>query len=333
MKIFPIFIPQQGCQQQCVYCNQFLTTEPGLPDLELTENKIKNFVAKNKSVIKQIAFFGGTFTLLEKSQRRQYYSLTKKYLDDLCSVRISTRPDAISDNILNELIANGVKTIELGVQSFAESVLKRAGRNYRLSEILSSINMIKTYGFEIGIQIMPGLPGETDETLKLTVEQIILQRPDFVRIYPTLVLKGTELEKWYYTGKYVPWDLEKAVEECSKITEKLSKKNIMISKLGLHSDIGDKKENMVAGPYHPAFAELVYGEMMLNMISERFVENCNIKISNLDRSLFEGHNKRVLSKLKKKHGESSFKISYEADLKHHQIRIENVNPRKKKVIT
>ena len=197
MKILPIFIPHLGCPFNCVYCDQHLITKTNHINPKEITKRIKNFCRKNAAIRdKEIAFFGGTFTNLPIEKQKELFDLTKPFLSQIFGIRISTRPDFIDDNILKLSKENKVKVIELGIQSFSDDVLSASKRGYNAKTAISACNSIKKHNFKLGIQLMPGLPDFSEKSIIETVKITIRIQPDFVRIYPTIVLKKTVLEKW-----------------------------------------------------------------------------------------------------------------------------------------
>jgi histone acetyltransferase (RNA polymerase elongator complex component) len=296
MKILPIFIPHLGCPNNCVYCNQKSITKSDLPNLKETKILIDNFCRRNAGIEKEIAFFGGTFTNLSQPDQQQFFDLIKPQLNDKTSIRISTRPDAISENILDFCQQNGVQTIELGIQSFDNEVLSATKRNYTSETVFHSCQLIQKKGFRLGIQLMPGLPGFSKKSLEISIYSTLQIKPDYVRIYPTIVLKGTELATWYEFGLYPPLSLEEAVSISAEMLRVFTIADIKVIKIGLHSDI--EADQIIAGPYHQAFGELVRSEIYLAEILTEFTDK-TLCLSPADISLFKGFDKKMLRQLKK----------------------------------
>ena len=297
MKIFPIFIPHLGCPFNCIYCDQDTITKSKPPIIQSISNNIKQFCENNKLIEKEIAFFGGTFTELSQKIQQQYLDAVNEFKDTLTSIRISTRPDSIDQDILEFCKINNVRTIELGIQSFSDNVLSTTKRGYTAQTAIESCDLIKKNNFNLGIQLMPGLPGFSTSTLEETIETTIWLNPDFVRIYPTIVLKGTKLEDWFNNEKYFPLTLEESIKITSKMIGKFRKENISVIKVGLHSDI--VKNSIIAGPYHQSFGELVRAEMLKVEIVNGFKAK-TLEISSSDVSLFRGFNSKMLKEIKAK---------------------------------
>lgn len=295
MKILPIFIPHLGCPGNCVYCDQNKITKSELPQADIIQKLCENFCRKNAAGKKEIAFFGGTFTNLPFSEQQFYFDLIKPYLDDNTSIRLSTRPDAVSPEILDFCRRNGVRTIELGVQSFYDEVLSAARRNYTAQDAVSACRLIRQEDFFLGIQLMPGLPGFSRKSLNKTIQTTLMLKPDMVRIYPTIVLCDTELADWFAAGLYHPLTLEEAVAVSAEMINAFRQQNIKIIKIGLHSDI--MPQQILAGPYHQSFGELVRGEIYFAQLQQNFSDQ-TLSISPADVSLFKGYEGRMLCRLK-----------------------------------
>ncbi len=261
--IIPIFISHLGCPFQCVYCQQERITgqEKWLPTAEEISNRIEKFLSTrkpNKYSHTEVAFYGGTFTglpqkLIEEMLQAAFSFVQKGEID---SLRASTKPDYIFPDQLLLLKQYQMTTIELGVQSLDDQVLKKVGRGYGPSEVFGAVENLKKAGFKVGIQLMPALPGASEEEAFETAEKSIALQPDFVRIYPTVVLEGTGLAALYRQGVYQPWNLEQAIRVCRRLQAMFSEANIPIIKMGLEFST-DERSGILAGPYHPNFRQLV----------------------------------------------------------------------------
>jgi len=296
MKILPLFIPQQGCPFTCIYCNQVSITNSPNIDIDHFKVLISNFCHKNKDTNKEIAYFGGTFTALEKNIQLDYFNLIKPYNSKIRGVRLSTRPDCIDHNILTFLRENHVSTIELGIQSFSDRVLRSSGRGYLAEVAMNACKMIIDHGFDLIIQLMPGLPDDDRITFEETIKKTISLKPAGVRIYPTIVLKGTALEKIYHAGNYQPLELKETIQWLKDASKLLDKAHINILKLGLHSDLAPK--DIIAGPFHPAIGELVKIEILFDDITLNWIPEKTLQVSASAISLFRGHDQLLLNKLK-----------------------------------
>lgn len=327
--VIPIFIPHKGCPFDCIYCNQKKIS--GQRD-EMTEEKmiseIESYLSTaDEDAYIEIAFYGGSFTGIEKSEQFKFLNIANEYLKKgrIKAIRLSTRPDYINEEILNYLKEYGVVTIELGVQSLDDEVLEKSCRGHNQKAVYNSSKLIKKYGFVLGIQTMIGLPGDTDEKALSTAEKVVELKPDLLRIYPTLVIKDTYLEKMYNRGEYTPLSLEHAVELCAKLLSIYRDNNINVIRVGLQateSISGDG--DVVAGPFHPAFRQLVESKLALKKIEEIIERNnlskkrslsictCRKKISDV-----VGHKRSNVNYLKEKYGYVNVEVKESYDV--HEI--------------
>ena len=270
----PIFIPMEGCRFDCVFCNQRQITGQQQPmgDDEII-NKIELFletIPPGDNHI-EIAFFGGSFTGLPLERQKHYLGLVQPWLKrtDVKGIRLSTRPDYIDNQILSLLRAYGVTAIELGVQSLDREVLRQSGRGHTVEQVRTAARLVKRAGFLLGLQMMPGLPGDTLEKSMATARDIIALGAETTRIYPTLVIRHTHLEKLCHQGNYSPLTLDEAVEWCSRIVPLFEEAGVNILRLGLHASEGILKgEDLVAGPFHVAFGEMVYSRIWYNILRD-----------------------------------------------------------------
>lgn len=271
-----LFVPHQGCPHQCSFCNQ-KTISGSVKELTPRDVRETLFKAVSDGVDPEnteIAFFGGSFTAVERSYMISLLRETKPFMEErkFCGIRVSTRPDAIDEEVLGILKEYGVTSIELGAQSTDSQVLLLNHRGHTRDDIIRASGLIKEKGFSTGLQMMTGLLGDTPEKALRTAEDIIDLKPDTVRIYPTIVLEGTYLGELYKKGEYKPQTLEEATELCSVLLKRFYDENIAVIRLGLHSG-GNVEEGYIAGPYHPAFGELceskIYLEKAIKMLSEK----------------------------------------------------------------
>ena len=312
--IIPIFVPHLGCPNDCIFCNQkSISGQKTNMTKEKAKNIIDNYLKniKDNENEKEIAFFGGSFTGIEEEKQEELLSLAYEYIKDgkVNSIRISTRPDYINKQILKRLKKYKVKTIELGVQSANDYVLYKAQRGHTFEDVKKASKLIRLYGFKLGHQMMVGLPESTQEDEINTAKALIKLKPKMVRIYPVLVIKGTKLEEDYKSGKYDPLTLAQAIETCKKLVRMFANKKIDIIRIGLQNtdeitDPNDKNSEVVAGPYHPAFRQLVESEMWYDAIVEK-IKKLNVKVSKveitvnpIDSNNVIGHKKNNVTKLK-----------------------------------
>ena len=263
-----LFVPHLGCTNSCIFCNQ--KTISGKCEPLLTEDIIRaaEIAKTGKYDISnsEIAFFGGSFTAIEREKMISFLEAAKPYIGTYFGgIRISTRPDCIDREVLEILRCYGVTAIELGAQSMCEDVLEKNQRGHTPEDTERAVALIKEYGFSVGLQMMTGLYGSDEEKDIYTARKFIELHPDTVRIYPTVVLENTELARLYEKGEYEPSSLQEAVSLSAKLLMMFHKNNIKVIRLGLHSG-GNVEEGFVAGVYHPAFRELAESEIYKNAI-------------------------------------------------------------------
>ena len=266
--IIPVFVPHLGCPNDCVFCNQRRISGHMSPaGAETVRNAIENAAALTPPGTKrQLAFYGGSFTAIPAVQQIELFEAARPYLEDgtVSSIRLSTRPDAIDGAVLARLKKYGVTTIELGAQSMCDEVLKLSGRGHSSSDVKEASRLIKAAGFELILQMMTGLPGDTDEKSVETARRIIALRPDGVRIYPTVIVRDTALYDLWKAGRYAEHTVEDAVSVCAKLTAMFDEANIPIIRMGLNPTEDLSGGDAVGGAYHPALGELVRSRMMLD---------------------------------------------------------------------
>lgn len=284
--IIPIFVPHLGCPNDCVFCNQKSISGQ---TKQVTKEDVKNIIEEHLKYIKkdskvEVAFFGGSFTGIEEAKQEELLSAAYEYIKQkkVDSIRISTRPDYIDKKILKRLKKYKVKTIELGVQSANDYILKKAGRGHTFEDVVKASKLIRWYGFELGHQMMVGLPESTTVDEINTAKQLIKLKPKMVRIYPVLVIKNTKLEKDYNDGKYKPLTVIQAVEVCKELVKLFVKKHIEVIRIGLQptdtiTNPDNDKSEVVAGPFHPAFRQLVESGMWYDVIVEK-IKQLNTKV-------------------------------------------------------
>jgi len=304
--IIPIFVPHEGCPHSCVFCNQDKIT--GVNE-EVTAQTVRSTIndylqtIRNKSATIEVSFFGGTFTGIREEKQRELLEVAKEFKDKkiIDKIRLSTRPDYINDYILTYLKCYGVDIIELGVQSLDEEVLRKAGRGHNVLDVVKASKLIKEYEFVLGHQIMPGLPGDTFEKDINTTKASIEMNPDICRIYPALVIKDTPMEKMYKCKDYVPYSLEEAVNISKVMYDMYRKNKVNVIRIGLQpTESINEGRDIVAGPFHPSFRELVEGSLLTDIILENMQEERNalIYINPKDLSKLYANKKTYFNKLK-----------------------------------
>ena len=269
--IIPIFIPHYGCTHACVFCNQQKITGRTTPT---TAREVTGIIDEHLKRITEkryieVAFYGGSFTALDIKVQSELLAPAYRALQcgKINAIRLSTRPDCINDMIVQNLIAFGVSTIELGVQSLDNKVLQASARGHSAADVVQAVAVIKKMGLQCGIQLMPGLPGEDWISLITTVQGVIRLTPDFVRIYPTIVIANTKLAEMYYDGSYTPLNISAGVTRAAFIKILFAQHNILVIRTGLQAteDL-DNSDVVLAGPYHPAFGEMVDSYLFYLMI-------------------------------------------------------------------
>lgn len=340
--IIPIFLPHGGCPERCTFCDQRVsggkavplstlqkTIEQHLSTLKSKKAKTSPDPAKFSKNKTELAFYGGTFTAMPKNTQLRYLNAVEPYLanNHIQEVRVSTRPDAIDFDWLKFLKKYSLKTVELGVQSFDPMVLSALGRTHSIDSVRQAVDILRSLNLNLGIHVMIGCPLEKlDNDIKI-LENLNNLHPDFVRIHPILVIKGTPLENLYRSGEFQPIDLEEAINRAAFLCEKLEERGISVIRMGLQPN-EILKDSIVSGPYHPAFGDLVRSRMMRNYLSQCIQGVGNkgsvfITTNAQKRSLVSGHKQENLLWLKEKFKLTSIHINV---VKAHNVRKDKNNP-------
>ncbi len=301
-----LFVSDLGCPHRCSFCNQkTISGKITPPTAEDVEKAVGTALSTSECNEGEIAFFGGSFTAIDRGYMLELLKKAGEYVskDMFRGIRISTRPDCIDADVLAVLKKYGVTSIELGCQSMDDEVLSLNNRGHSSACVPSAAELIKSFGFELGVQMMTGLYGDTPEKSIETAKKLIALEPDTVRIYPTVVLENTELERLYRKGEYTPQTLEEAVDLCSELLMMFNEKGVKVIRMGLHSG-GNVEEGYVAGVYHPAFRELCESriylkntEKELEKISGRDIE---ITVGSRYVSMLTGQKKSNIKELENK---------------------------------
>ncbi len=220
----------------------------------------------------EIAFFGGSFTAVDREYMISLLQAANEYIDEFKGIRISTRPDCIDEEILTVLKAYNVTSIELGAQSMSDKVLELNTRGHNSDCVRKASSLIKSFGFSLGLQMMTGLYGSSEELDLYTADEFIKLCPQTVRIYPTVVLEGTKLAEYFLSGAYTPHTTDSAVKLCSKLIPMFENSGIKVIRVGLHSS-DTMESSIIAGAYHPAFKELCDNTMFFDRIIELINDN------------------------------------------------------------
>ena len=335
--IIPFFIPHAGCPFTCVFCNQWkISGQEEIIKPEEIDRYVEAYLQKSRlwpDRYCEIAFYGGSFTALLPDMQRGFLEAAaeQRKKGRIKGIRISTRPDFIDRQILERLMFYGVTTVELGVQSLADEVLTEACRGHSVTDTDQALKLLREYPFQVGYQLMLGLPGDSFSFARLTAERTVAAHPDIVRIYPTLVLKGTELARWLHEGKYTPWSLQDAVEMAAYWLGVFSLYKIPVIRLGLHAAENlSLEKDLVAGPYHPAFGELVESRLMLEQIRKGLAElgvgsaggeDIKLCFSPRDYSKVVGHKRSNLFFLQEKYNFKEIKLITKPDLTENDLEI------------
>lgn len=273
--IIPVFISHQGCPHQCVFCNQDRIAgkyeEVFASDVRKIIDEYLETINSNGATI-EVSFFGGTFTAIDVNKQKELLEVAREYKEKglIHKIRLSTRPDAILPYILGYLKEYKVDIIELGVQSLDDEVLRKAGRGHSVNDVIVASKLIKEAGFTLGHQIMPGLPGDSFEIDIETTKKSIEMKPDICRIYPSLVIKDTPMEDMYNRGDYVPYSLDEAVYISGEMLKLYNDAKIKVIRIGLQpTDTITTGKDIVDGPFHPAFRELVEGHLICETLDKK----------------------------------------------------------------
>ncbi len=303
-KTIPIFVPHWGCPQDCLFCDQKKITgqkEPMTP--EWAEKIIqKGIAAKEPGDFLEVGFFGGSFTGIPKDEQEALLQVAKKALDagKIDAIRLSTRPDYINETVIERLLRFGVHLVELGAQSMEDRVLKNSHRGHTKEDTVKAAHLLQKAGIQVGVQMMLGLPGDRVETMLNTADELISLNPVCVRIYPTLVISGTGLDALYKKGAYRPLTLDDAVKTCARLYKKFTLAGVCVIRMGL---LDMAPDDIVAGPFHPAFGELVKSEIFYDELLQALQKTSNnhikICIHPKDVSSAIGQKKSNLHRLQK----------------------------------
>lgn len=277
----PIFIPHKGCPNSCIFCNQKkISGQIKNVDVSDVDNIIKTYLSYYKDLSKkiEIAFFGGSFTGIDINLQIDYLKVAKKYIDngEVNSIRLSTRPDYISEEILEMLKKYGVDTIELGVQSMDDKILSIAKRGHTSQDVIRASKLIKKYNIRLGHQIMIGLPNSTMETEIYTIRECIKLKPTQLRIYPVYVIEDSELYDMYNSREYTPLSIAEAVKRCVAVVKECQSEDVAIIRLGLQStsEITSSNSN-IFGPVCDNFAEYVIAAIIREHIEKYLKKDQN----------------------------------------------------------
>jgi len=333
--IIPVFIPHAGCPHRCLFCDQQAVTSTG--DGKITRQRIVDTVKSYTETRPdwdrdiELAYFGGSFTSLPVRRQLDLLKIGKELIDEglIDTLRVSTRPDAISEKIIGFLSEYGVRTIELGIQSMSDHVLEMSQRGHTTNDTMNAASLINGHGFDLIAQIMPGLPGDTESSILSTADDVVSLSPNGARIYPAVVIKDTEMERLYHEKMYEPLSLNEAVRITGKIVRIFQENDIPVIRIGLsHSKALEKR--VVAGPYHESLGALVMEGMMAEKI-EKVVGSLKhipdplvIRVNPKLVGAAVGGKKRTIRRLEKIHNLNRVKITGDQFLSEEEIIIENL---------
>jgi histone acetyltransferase (RNA polymerase elongator complex component) len=272
LRLLPVFLPFAGCPGRCVFCDQHVQTGLGEVGLEAALADLAGRLCREEGPY-GLGFFGGTFTGMSHVWQDRFLDLAARFMGPggLIHLRLSTRPDRVDRHTLDRLRARGVSMVELGVQSFSPAVLASSGRGYDGSLAEKSCAMVRDAGLELGIQLLPGLPGHDFRLWREDVLRTLTLSPDAVRIYPCVVVRGTGLSGMFERGEFAPWPLDATVEECGRALLAFWKRGVRVIRLGLAAEAG-LLERLVAGPWHPAFGNMVRSMALRLYLEEKLGE-------------------------------------------------------------
>ncbi len=308
-RVIPVFVPHLGCPHSCAFCNQrSISGSVEAANGEKTAGIIERALAESGPGA-QVAFYGGSFTAVEPALQEELLSAVLPFIErgDVCSVRVSTRPDCIDAEALSRLRRGGVGAVEIGAQSMDEDVLIRSSRGHTAEDVRKAARAIKSAGFRLVLQMMTGLPGDTREKSVRTAVELAELGPDGVRIYPTVVVRGTELERLWLSGEYKPQTPDEAAEWCADLLEVFGSYGIPVIRLGLNPSNELSGGDALAGAYHPAMGELAQGVFYLRKI-EKLLENgrrgdcLRIRVPEGRASAVIGQRRRNIRELEARYG-------------------------------
>lgn len=322
-----LFVPHEGCPHRCIFCDQrTISGECARVTAEDVDRAVSVAVssASYSPENTEIAFFGGSFTAIDREYMTSLLKAAHKYVSDgtVKGIRCSTRPDAIDDEVLEVYKSFGGTSIELGCQSMDDEVLSMNRRGHTAADTVKAAELIKTHGLSLGVQMMTGMYGDTPQGTLETAQKLITLEPDTARIYPTIVLNGTALGVLYGNGKYKAQSLDDAVEICSRLLMMFEDKGINVIKLGLHAS-DDVARSALAGPYHPAFRELcenrLYLEKAKTLLDGRPEGDYVLAVGTGDVSRMTGQKKRNTEILRSMG--YRVKVTADEEMKKYQVRI------------
>ena len=327
--VIPIFIPHVGCPHDCIFCNQKKIAGTLSPVEAGEVSRIISDSLKNAKTPAEVAFYGGSFTAIEKGLMIRYLEAVSPFVanGDISGIRLSTRPDCINENVLDILRKYNVHTIELGAQSMDDAVLLKSGRGHTSDNTISSAKLIKSYGFSLILQMMTHLPGSNDALDIETAKKIAALYPDGVRVYPTVVIRNTGLETLWHEGKYTPATPEEAAELGADIIEIFEAAQIPIIRFGLNPTDELSGGEALAGAYHPALGEMARSHLLLKRaiaeIKKQEISSAELIISVNPASIsaMSGQKKENKKRLSALFGFSKISVRGDSTLGTYEVRV------------
>ena len=332
--IVPIFLPNRGCPFLCIYCQQEKITSQtvSFPEADLIRTRLDQAVQApgfRPDREPEIAFYGGTFTNLPEVEMIALLEAARPYITQCFfkSIRVSTRPDTLDPDKLELLRRYTVRTVELGVQSLQDPVLRLSRRGYQAAQVGAAVKQLKKSGFKVGIQLMVGLPGDSEKGFLNTIQQVIELQPNMVRLYPTLVLQGTELAEWHAQKRYQALELEQAVKLCTEAVKQLEAHNIPVIRIGLMSSPALLQPGQIlAGPWHTCFGFLVRSALYHQIIATQlpqpgFYSVFSLRVAQNEVPLIRGYKNQGLRWIEEKTGSKVAAVIGDKSLAKGQIKV------------
>lgn len=321
LRIYPFFIPHAGCPHRCSFCRQSqVSGRLSPPDPSTIATQLEEMLTGQGGG--EVAFYGGSFTSLPVEVQDAYLngaapSLAAGRID---GIRVSARPDALGEKEVSFLQERGVTTVEVGVQSFSPEVLRRAERGHDSEAVSQAVFVLRRAGLKIGLQLMPGLPGGDRAEALRSLDAALALKPDFLRVYPTVVLRGTILAEEYLAGGYQPLSLAAAVELCAEMAWRCRARKVPVIRWGLHNQPELTADGaMLSGPWHPAFGQLVRAHLWLRaLIALAAKGEREVSVPTAEFSDAQGHRRDNLCSLRERYPD--FALRAEPDLAPHTLR-------------
>lgn len=330
--IVPFFITHQGCPHRCIFCDQARIAggEEALPSAAEIVARIAAYRASAGAESAEVAFYGGSFTALPRDKQQQLLAPLQALMQrgEVSSVRVSTRPDAINDSVAAFLLERGVRTVELGIQSMDDAVLERAERGHGAEDVKKAFRCLHAADIVVGAQLMPGLPSDSPEIALRSLREVLALGPSFLRIYPAVVLAGTGLERLYRAGEYLPLGLDAAVALCKTMLRESTAAGVPVIRIGLQpTDDLNRDGVVIAGPYHPAFRQLVEAALwydFLNMETKDIPPASDISIRCAPSRISDvtGHKRCNVRRLHNERGVRVGSVRGDAGLLPHELAVE-----------